>query len=78
MAHRVDETWHRLREWTTGQASEHLAAHILAREGFESLDPSHPLGGPDGGKDAVCKRAGEKWIMACYFPRGQQSLVCDN
>lgn len=69
---RTDETWHRLREWTNGQApSERLAAQILAHEGFMALDPSHPLGGPDGGKDAMCRWNGKPWIMAVYFPRGQ-------
>ena len=44
-------------------------------EGYEDLDPSHPLGGPDGGKDAICQRLGAKWIMAVYFPRGEQDLT---
>lgn len=71
-----DETWHRLREWLKGpKAAERLAGHILASEGFESIDPSHPLGGPDGMKDLVCLKAGLKWIAAVYFPRGQQSFV---
>lgn len=70
---RWDETWHRLREWTNGQGpSERLAAQVLIHEGFQSLDPSHPLGGRDGGKDATCIRNGQKWIMAVYFPRGQK------
>ena len=73
MANRWDETWHRLREWTNGQApSERLAAQILLHEGYENLDPSHPLGGKDGKKDALCKKDGQKWIMAVYFPRGQK------
>ena len=73
MALRPDETWHRLLQWTYGQApSERLAAQILISEGYESVDPSHPLGGPDGGKDAVCKKDGKKWVMAAYLPRGQQ------
>jgi hypothetical protein len=75
MADRWDETWHRLREWTNGQAaSERLAAQVLMTEGFTSLDPSHPLGGRDGGKDASCRRDGLTWIMAVYFPRGRQSF----
>jgi hypothetical protein len=50
--YRYDETWHRLREWTKGPSvSERLAAQILLHEGFVDLDPSHPLGGRDGGKD---------------------------
>lgn len=72
---RWDETWHRLREWTNGQApSERLAAQVLLSEGFGGLDPTHPLGGPDGGKDAICLKHGLHWVMAVHFPRGQQSM----
>jgi hypothetical protein len=75
MSERWDETWHRLLEWTNGTArSERLAAQVLFHEGFESLDPSHPLGGKDGGKDATCKRGNLPWIMAVYFPRGQKEF----
>jgi hypothetical protein len=71
---RFDETWHLLVEWTLGQApSERMAALILDEEGFESIDPSHPLGGKDGGADAFIQKNGEPWVMAVYFPRGQQS-----
>jgi len=55
-------------------ASERLAAHILRFAGYTSVDPSHPLGGPDGLKDIVCLRDGAKWIGAAYFPRGQHSF----
>lgn len=72
---RVDETWHRLREWTQGQApSERLAAQILLNEGYLNVDPSHPLGGRDGKKDALCRKNGQVWIMAVYFPRGEKSF----
>ena len=75
MRNRWDETWHRLRDWTNGQGpSERLACQILLEEGFEGLDPSHPLGGPDGGKDAVCYKGEKKWIMACYFARGEKDF----
>jgi hypothetical protein len=75
MMNRWDETWHRLREWTNGQGpSERLAAQILIAEGYEDVDPTHPLGGPDGGKDARVMRHGDPWIMAVYFPRGQRSF----
>ncbi|WP_157993888.1 glycine-rich domain-containing protein [Bordetella bronchiseptica] len=75
MANRVDETWHRLSEWTYGSTpSERLAALILDHERFESIDPSHPLGGKDGGQDARCIYAGEPWVMAVYFPRGQKDF----
>lgn len=69
------ETWHRLIEWDKGQAaSERLAAAILLAEGFESIDPSHPLGGKDGGKDMLCSFNNDKWIGAVYFPRGQHEF----
>jgi hypothetical protein len=72
---RWDETWHRLLEWTVGQGpSERLAAQVLLNEGFEALDPSHPLGGKDGGKDAVCWKDSKRWVMGVYFPRGQQEF----
>jgi len=75
MTERWDETWHRLQAWTNGQAqSERLSAQILLSEGFTRLDPSHPLGGKDGGKDAICRRDGLRWVMASYFPRGQQDF----
>jgi hypothetical protein len=73
---RWDETWHRLIEWTNDQGpSERLAAQILLHDGFMELDPSHPLGGQDGGKDAVCIKDGKRWVMGVYFPRGQQRFT---
>lgn len=72
---RVDETQFRLLEWTQGQApSERLAAQILDAEGFNDIDPSHPLGGKDGGRDGHCTKDGEPWTWAVYFPRGQKDL----
>jgi hypothetical protein len=62
--------------WTNDQGpSERLAAQVLLNQGFENLDPSHPLGGKDGGKDAVCTKTGKRWIMGVYFPRGQQTFA---
>lgn len=76
MSDRCDETWHRLIEWTYGQApSERLAAQLLLSVGFQGLDPSHPLGGKDGGKDAICWKEGKRFVMAVYFPRGQQTIA---
>lgn len=73
---RWDETWHRLREWTNGQTpSERLAAQVLLHEGFISVDPSHPFGGPDGGKDAVCLKNDSHWVMAVYFSRGKRTFA---
>lgn len=68
------ETWRRLLEWDRGQAAaERLASHVLRMEGFQAVDPSHPLGGPDGLRDVIGRRGSVKWIGAAYFPRGQQS-----
>lgn len=57
MARRMNEgkeTWHRLLEWDRGQApAERLAAILLHNDGFQNVDPSHPLGGKDGKKDIV-------------------------
>lgn len=76
MTNRWDETWHRLREWTNGQApSERLSAQILTEEGFRGIDPCHPLGGKDGGRDACCEVDGEAWVMAVFFPRGEKSYA---
>lgn len=67
------ETWSRLLDWDRGQApSERLAAQILRIEGYESIDPSHPLGGPDGLKDIICIKDKARFVGASFFPRGKQ------
>lgn len=74
--HRPDETYHRLLFWTYASAlSERLAGHLLSVEGYQSIDPSHPLGGPDQGADAMCVRDGSQWVMASYFPYGQHPFA---
>jgi hypothetical protein len=76
MSYGWDETWRRLLGWTGGQGpAERLAAQVLYAEGYERVDPSHPLGGPDGGKDALAHKGGLVWAMAAYFPRDQQSFA---
>lgn len=73
---RWDETWHRLLDWTNGQApAERLAAQLLLASDFTEIDPSHPLGGPDGSKDVVCTKNGARFVAAVYFPRGQQTFT---
>jgi len=69
------EVWYRLLNWDKGQAAaERLSALILSNDGYKGVDPSHPLGGPDGLKDMALSYEGKKWIGAVYFPRGQQSF----
>lgn len=72
---RIDETQHRLVEWTNGQHSERLSAQVLLNAGYQDLDPSHPYGGKDGGRDGVCTRDGKRYVMAVYFPRGQKTFT---
>ncbi len=58
-----------LRDWRYGQTqAERLCAGILSIEGFTSVDPQHPLGGPDGIKDVVCRRGLTTYVAAVYFP----------
>jgi hypothetical protein len=69
------DTWKRLRDWHDGQtSSERLASRLLLLLGYTSIDPSHPMGGPDGKKDIVCKKDGKKWIVGVYFPNGQKDF----
>ena len=72
---RPDETQYRLLMWTGDSgAAERLAVQVLLGSGFEDADPSHPYGGPDGGRDAIFTRDGERWVMAVYFPHGDRSF----
>jgi len=48
--------------------AERLSAALLHLEGYVDIDPQCPLGGPDGLKDAICRRDDRKWIAAAYFP----------
>ncbi len=73
---RPDETQYRLLSWTGDSgAAERLAAQVLLASGFEDPDPSHPYGGPAGGRDAIFTRNGERWVLAVYFPRGDHSFT---
>lgn len=64
------EAFHCLKEWDQGSASsERLSAVLLRVEGYQSVDPSHPLGGPDGLKDLICTRGDKKFVVGVYFPR---------
>ena len=73
----ISETRFKLKSWDKGSTeSEGLAAIVLSCCGYEQVDPIHPLGGPDGGKDIICFLNGRKWIGAVYFPT-QEKLFAD-
>lgn len=62
-----------IRDWRYGQTqAERLVAAILHLEGFEDIDPQHPLGGPDGLKDVLCRREKLLWVAAAFFPSTSQ------
>jgi fido (protein-threonine AMPylation protein) len=64
-----------LRDWRNGQPhAERLVASLLHIEGFTSVDPQCPLGGPDGTKDIICKRDNLKVVAAVYFPPTHQDF----
>src|SRR5271166_2367799 len=66
----------KLRFWRGGQtAAERLAGNVLHLDGFSSLDPQCPLGGPDGIKDVICEKNGWKYIGAAYFPTTKKTLA---
>jgi len=59
--------------WRSGNTeAERLGAKILIIDGYESIDPQSPLGGPDGLKDIVCEKNGWKYVAACYFGSDQK------
>jgi fido (protein-threonine AMPylation protein) len=61
--------------WREGQVkAERLCANLLDLDGFHSIDPQCPLGGPDGLKDIVCEKNGWKYIGAAYFPTTAQDF----
>ncbi len=61
--------------WREGQTNaERLAANLLDLDGFTSIDPQCPLGGPDGIKDLVCEKNGWKYIGAAYFPTTEKEF----
>lgn len=58
-----------LRDWRYGSTqSERLSGAVLHLEGYDSVDPQNPLGGPDGRKDLLCEKGGRRYVAACYFP----------
>lgn len=63
-----------LLHWDKGQAfSERLSAKIIDAEGFTDIDPQCPTGGPDGRKDLICFKNGNKYVVGCFFGMGQKT-----
>jgi len=59
-----------LSNWEKGSGdAERLCADLLRLDAFEDVDPQHPLGGPDGGKDILCSKDGNTFVAAVHFPR---------
>jgi len=62
--------------WREGQTyAERLSADILILDGFESVDPQLPLGGPDGLKDVICEKNNWSYIGAAYFAHNQATFA---
>lgn len=75
MANASDKVRRNLEEWYGSQKDfEMMSAQILAMEGYSSVDPIHPLGGRDGGKDALAWKNDQLWGMAVAFWRSRQSF----
>jgi len=65
-----------LHDWRYGQTqAERLCAALMHIDGFESVDPQHPLGGPDEKKDILGTKANKKWVGAAYFPATDKSFA---
>ena len=66
----------KLLHWREGDTkAERLCANVLQLDGFSSVDPQCPLGGPDGLKDVLCEKNNWKYIGAAYFSIEQQSFA---
>ncbi len=64
-----------LKDWRSGQIqSERLSVALLYLEGYAAVDPQHPFGGPDGGKDVVCLKGVERWVAAAHFPPTEEEF----
>lgn len=64
------ETIFKLSSFDNGTTqAERLAASVLLLRGYSGLDPSHPRGGPDGGKDIICFKKEAKYVCGVYFSK---------
>ena len=75
MAYRTMDTELKLLNWREGPTkAERLCANILCLEGFASVDPQCPLGGPDGKKDLLCTLNGWTYVGAVFFPARENTF----
>lgn len=71
----MSDTELKLKFWRGDQiGAERLAATVLHIDGFSSVDPQCPLGGPDGLKDVLCEKNGWRYVAAAYFPTAEQKF----
>ena len=71
----MTNTYQILINWDKGQAfAERMSAKLIGIEGYQEIDPQSPVGGPDGTKDIICYKEGEKFVVGCYFPNGQKEF----
>jgi fido (protein-threonine AMPylation protein) len=72
----MKKTEYKLTLWREGNPNaERFCADILLIDGFNSVDPQSPLGGPDGLKDIVCEKNGWSYIGASYFATTQKTYA---
>ena len=65
----MSDTEYNLVKWRGGNVhAERLTSALLHIEGYSSVDPQCPLGGPDGTKDLLCIKNDWKYVAAAYFP----------
>jgi fido (protein-threonine AMPylation protein) len=50
---------------------------LLRLDNFEDVDPQHPRGGPDGGKDILCAKDGNTFVAAVHFARTKNKFKSD-
>lgn len=63
-----DHSYRELSFWQgSGKGSERMCAQLASIEGYSSVDPTHPLGGPDGKCDAQLMLGDDRKIMAVSF-----------
>jgi fido (protein-threonine AMPylation protein) len=72
----MKKTEYKLTLWREGQTNaERFSADLLIIDGFTSILPQSPLGGPDGLKDVLCEKNGWNYIGASYFPTTQKNYT---